>query len=310
MNSMTDIKYLQAEIASIDDILAGLWEGDILTRQSFEQRRTQVLSEIEALQGEFNTAAEVVLYFGGEPVQGSDAIKATFASEALAKFQDLISTIFSSFKSPLSLLGPLPASKEASLSIIALAKGSFGFVLREDNPQKSLIQTDVSKAIKEAGKLIELSIKEDDNELMEELADTNARVLQSFKKFTDVLAQNNASFSFESDEFRVDIPKSKLEIVQKNVENIEVETSIDVMEGIFKGATKLTRKFDFETANNETNKISGTIAKEFPEEHISLMNIEYMDKLCSIKLKITKTTKRNSKQSRTKWVLLEIVEKG
>lgn len=307
MNNITDVKYLQAEIASIDNILASLWEGDIITRRSFESRRSQVLSELESLQGKFDTAAEVVLYFGGEPVRGSEAIKTTFASEALAKFQDLVSTIFASLKHELASTGPLPDSKESSLSLVAIAKGSFGFVLREDSPQSSLLPTNVSRAIHEAGKLIELSIKDNDSELTEELANTNARVLQSFKCFTEVLVQNNASFAFETKDFKVDVPKSKLTVVQKNVENIEIETSTIVVHGIFLGATKRSRKFDFEPTDKNPLKISGTIDNEFHEDRISLLNMEYMDKQCEIKLAVTKTTKKNSKTSSTKWVLLDII---
>jgi len=311
MSTMIDIKYLQAELASLDDLLANTAESDFITRRSFKYRREQVLTELEQMQNKFDTTAEVVLYFGGEPVQGSSAIKTSFASDALAKFQDLVSTIYSSLMHDLANSGPLPSSSGSSLNIIALAKGSFGFVLQEDTSkeQLSLVPTNVSKAIDEAGKLIKLSSEDDEDKIIDEISNTNERVLASLQKFTDTLSLYEASFSFETKTLRVSIPKNKISTIKNNITNIEINDSTVILDGIFKGATKLTRKFDFEPTGDEVKKISGTISKEFPEDHIYLMNTEYMDKPCRIKFSKTQTTKRNSSSSRTKWVLIDIIGK-
>ncbi len=306
MNSLINIESIQAELSFVNDRLASIPEFDFLRRTSFEQRKKELEEELSALNGEWRTAAEAILYFGGEPVRGSESIQASFAAKALSKFQEYITAFYSSLKHDLQDRGAIPFANESVLQLAGVARGSFGFILREDQQQISMIDSKLSEALDGAVKLLSSSIEESEEKFDQEIESTNARVLSSLKSFVDVMHDAKASFELKTKNFDIVVPVAKIIEAKKHVENIEIITSEETIAGVFKGAAQMSRVFDFEPSNFRVSRISGKISKDIEDGFISAMNLEYMDRQCIAKLELTEIRKKNASTPRFRWVLLDI----
>ena len=306
MSSLINKENIQAELSLVNDRLSVIPELDFLRRASFEQRKKELEEELSVLNEEWRTAAEAIIYFGGEPVRGSESIQATFAARALSRFQEYITAFYSSLKHKLQDRGAIPFANESVLQLTGVARGSFGFILKEDQQQMSMIDSKLSEALDGAIKLLASSMEESDEKFDEEIESVNARVLSSLKLFIDTMHDGQASFELKTKNMDVVVTHAKIIDAQKHVENIEIITSEESVTGIFKGATQMSRGFDFEPSNFRVDRISGKISKDIEDDFISAMNLEYMDKKCIAKVELTEIKKKNATTSRFKWILLDI----
>lgn len=306
MTKIIECNSIQAELSYINKLLDQMPAFDILGRLSLESRKTTLTEELSRLDSQWKKNAEIVLYFGGEPVTGSSSIKASFATSALSYFQELVSSVFASKKSnDLSERGSLPFLNESQLSIAGTPRGSFGFILKEEANSETLLDSTLSESIKDVALLIESM---SDANIDEKIANIHPRSFKCLKYFFDTLSKNKASISIKGKNINLSIDKDSIQKINEHIETIkEINISTQKIKGIFKGAMALKKKFDFIPIDQSyTNVISGKIADSIEEQFISEMNTEYMDKTCYAEFKIVKTIKTNSSRSNIKWILENI----
>lgn len=299
-------KSIQSEISSLSDMLKRIPEKDIFGRVDFEYRLETLQDELRKLENVPDTTAETVLYFGGEPVEGSTGIKASFASDALKKYQDLVSMLLASHKrgDDLAEDGPIPHRDNSTLHITGAPRGSFGFILSELLPQGSLTDTGLLSAVEKASNLIELSKEPDDESFQDAIAEEHPRVLAYLNQFIGSLRAANATARLVTRDHDITLDSTGIEAASNNTESLSISTDIKILRGRFRGATARSRRFDFEPEDGDL--IRGKISLETPDHRIHDMNTEYMDTQCQATFEVVEVLKKNSKSPRRSWTLVDI----
>ena len=128
---------LAAQLAAVNAMLQSLPPNDYLGRIGFEARRQELENQINALADSVERRAQVALYFGGDPVIGSQGVQATFGTNVMWTFQDLMSKVWGTLATgaPLQQMGPVRDKGASQLHITSVVHGSFGFLLEELDPQ-------------------------------------------------------------------------------------------------------------------------------------------------------------------------------
>lgn len=299
---------IESEIHYVDDLLSRAPANDVLGRLSLKGRIQELKKKLAELQGEWKKAAEVIVYFGGEPVCGSQSIALGFAADALSRFQELVSAIFASREGELSDMGPIPWLKESQLALAGMPRGSFGFLLQEQVDREPLTESKLEEAIQKAATLLEdISANESGDEL--ELQAMNPRVFSSLKNFISCLSQNSASLSVVTSSKKISLLKENIKVSSEMIQHIsEITSSEKTISGVFKGVTGIKRRFDFIPDNSEEygSAISGKISKEIDDAFINTLNTEYMDKPCTAFFDETVAKKNDSSRPSVRWTLKDI----
>jgi len=308
MNNIIQQEAILAELADAKNMLATTPDFDFVGRMSFEARVEVLEEELAAITLTNNTQGEVIIYFGGDPVQGSDSISTTFASTILSKFQDVISLLFASKKqdTEISESGIIPFSKESELCLAGTPRGSFGFILKENNSQTSLVDTELQKAIDSINNILELSVNQNKDELLEIIATLPARTRKSVYDFITYINKSKASLTIQTKNKTVVAKKNSLKNIEEFFEVMQtVTTRTKDYVGIFQGALLESKKFEF-LIESENQSINGLITKDIDKKHIAEMNINYTDKKCQATLKCIQTKNENTGKIKDKWILDDI----
>ena len=93
MTQKTDRDEIGADLATVEALLAAVPEGDVLGRRSLKARRDILSQQLATLSTQAHPSAHAAVYFGGAPVVGSHGIDATFASKALANYEDFVTKV-------------------------------------------------------------------------------------------------------------------------------------------------------------------------------------------------------------------------
>uniref|UniRef100_B8DKY7 Uncharacterized protein n=1 Tax=Nitratidesulfovibrio vulgaris (strain DSM 19637 / Miyazaki F) TaxID=883 RepID=B8DKY7_NITV9 len=306
MNIVLKQEALRAEIAATKAQLQQVSDGDILGRIGMEQRLEELQSELNEIENIHQTIAESVIYFGGAPVQGSSGISAMFAAEALRKYQDLVTVVLASDRcgDSLSESGPLPCRNESTLHITGTPRGSFGFCLQEIVSQRPLTDSAPESAVERANQLISAAKIEDADVLEESISKEHSRVLTVLSDFFRTLKNYGATARILSRDTDVVLNKNLVDIAVMNTDIIKMESKPVIVNGIFQGATIVSRNFDFIADSGVV--IEGKISKEIADELIHIMDVEYTGKRCTINTVRTETTKQGSKRPKHRWLLTDI----
>ncbi len=302
-------KSIESELTSVNSLLEQAAPNDIIAKLSLEGRRQVLTEKLHEFQQKWRKTAEVILYFGGDPVTGSEMIQTSFAADALNRFQDFVSAVYANRRGELAEAGPLPNMRESQLALAGLPRGSFGFLLQENADSESLVDSNLRNAIQEASNLMGNIIPGEDSEEEVELPAMNPRVFAALKNFISLLSKHNASLAIETDATKISLPKEKVKISGDYIENVTEVTSDDInIIGVFKGVTGIKRRFDFvpEDLEQYGGGLSGRLTKDIDDKFINRMNTEYMDAKCRVLLQRTITKKSDSSRSMVRWILKDI----
>lgn len=171
---------LEAESASLQNLIDHTSQNDILGRVSLDARLQGVRKELEKLGRQMGTRAEIALVFNGAPVAGAAAIEASFGSKAIDAFQRTVATAFAVQASDgrVGQRGPTVSSEMAALHITGVVHGSFGFVLEELDPKGEQWTDSALKTAADATvRLLERVSAPDEAEAEAALEEVNDRLL-------------------------------------------------------------------------------------------------------------------------------------
>ena len=86
MSDLQRISYLEVQRSELEALIKEAEaDGDVVGRLNFVTRLDHVTEELNALRDSDARVAEVAILFDGVPVEGSRAIDATFAAQALGR---------------------------------------------------------------------------------------------------------------------------------------------------------------------------------------------------------------------------------
>ena len=301
-------EHLSSDLAALDELLATTPPGDVLGRISLQERRESVRAALGALEGpQRESGGRTALLFGGGPVLGSRGIEAGFASEALSRYEDLVTKVWSAKEhGTLAAFGPIPRRDEVRLHVTNVLHGSFGFELAELG-QSAVSPASVPPAsrghlhdaIRAATRALVAAATSDD-EVADVAEDLDARAFAALKEFFFVLRRAHASFRVVADEVdrAFDVREVHL-AAERTSEAIRSETRDVPLPGEFLAVLPASHQFEFLAEDGAT--IRGRVDDELTDEDLRTMNTSWANRACTAHLRVVTVTRRG--RSHVRYVL-------
>jgi len=200
MTQKTDRDEVGADLATVEALLAAVPDADVLVRRSLKARRDILAQELASLAAQAHSSAHAALYFGGAPVVGSHGIDATFASKALANYEDFVTKVWGQRQHGiLPASGPVRDRHEPRLHITGIVRGSFGFELAELEGANSSEGAPLRDAVDLATRAI-IAAGESDDALADAAEALDRRAFAALREFFTVLKKGGASVRVVTDD--------------------------------------------------------------------------------------------------------------
>lgn len=180
-----ELDALKADLTAVESLLADrTLENDPIGYLQFSARKVKLQDQIAKLDARFEMHAELGIFFGGGPVQGSRGINADFAGRALEDVQTLISKRFSGREiGPLKDRGRVPFRDHSQMLVTDVMRGSFGFVLEEAGDTQEIIATPLRDVVEEVSDILSRIGASDEAVFDEAAAQLDERILVTLKQF-------------------------------------------------------------------------------------------------------------------------------
>jgi hypothetical protein len=269
-----DQEHLSAELAALEAMLADLATTDYLARIGLESRRNELRENLTRLNEREETQARVALFFGGDPVIGSEGVRARFASDAVGSFQDILTNVWGSTQErPVAIAGPIKNQELSQLHITNLLHGSFGFLLEElDANGRPLFESPLKSAADQVARVIGGFTDEDDNRFAAVIEELSPRVFKSILKFFRYVHTDNATFRLVEGEVDLSVDREGVERAWRRAEQSRVDEERITLTGRLLGVIPIHRKFEFQP--DEGRLISGTVGEDFSQSYLERMNTQ------------------------------------
>ncbi|MCC6877205.1 MAG: hypothetical protein IT378_23065 [Sandaracinaceae bacterium] len=242
-------EFIEAEIGTLDEMLADIEPGRVIERSGLERRRARLAKELAELPPEL---PRVVLTFAGEPVLDRHGILADFGGKAAALFSEAVATVSASLTTTLGRAGRIPQAADRQLRIVGTAHGSFGFELEmpPPNPQELPgVLPQMSDAIEATLAMIREAAAGNSDELSRIIADTDARAAAKVQSFVKHVIDRRATFAARFGEHRVAVrdeteARTAFEALREDQIRQEEETKDCTLLGVFPEALRFELRTD------------------------------------------------------------------
>jgi len=210
--------------------------------------------------------ARTVLFFSGEPVQGSVGIDAGFVGRVLEPFQNMVMADYADkWHGTVGSRGRRNGETESRLLLTGLPRGSFGLELTRASNDEMFEEGQLADTLSHVTGLVESASKSDED-FATQLGKTAPRVIQNLRVFLENVAKGKAGLRLESGDFRCDMTPiqagAAYERVAATITNVEDVTEDGVLEGVLLGDWKFNLK------TNDGRGISGKIDDNLTEEQV------------------------------------------
>lgn len=297
LNSLTSDKHAVQQLIS-----EAIEYGDIVGELQYREKLEKLDKEISLIKNANETNASVALFFGGEPVLGSQGILASFAGNALENFQELINKAFASKENgSLGERGKIPLKANSNLMITQVAKGSFGFILDEVSDQIEITETALKHTVDYVLELINASAQPDDETFEKLIESLDKRVLQSLKDFFITLDKAHSTMRLVGDEQEYSLDSNWIHRARLRTEATKIDEDLVDL----KVLGLLPEHCKFEAVTREGNIIYGSTTRLAAEQFRS----ELIGKQVRVNL-LTKSIKPLHRPERTVYKLIEFIDKN
>ncbi|MDT8954531.1 hypothetical protein [Aeromonas caviae] len=299
LNSLTSDQHAVQQLIS-----EAIEYGDIVGELQYREKLEKLDREISLLKNANETNASVALFFGGEPVLGSQGILASFAGKVLENFQELINKAFASKENgSLGERGKIPLKANSNLMVTQVAKGSFGFILDEVSDQLEITETALKHTVDYVLDLINASAQPDDETFEKLIESLDKRVLQSLKDFFITLDKAHSTMRLVGDNQEYSLDSNWIHRARQRTEATEIDEDEELVE--LKVLGLLPEHCKFEAVTREGNIIYGSTTRLAAEQFRS----ELIGKQVRVNL-LTKSIKPLRRPERTVYKLLEFVDEN
>jgi hypothetical protein len=263
---------LLADRAAVQNILTDISPDDLVGKLSFESRLGDIDSRLRELDSTITTRGSVALMFAGEPVHGSRTIDASFGSNMLSIFQDIVTRKVAAEEiGSLGSRGPIPLQLETNLGIADVIRGSVGFVLEESSRNESLADTAIKKAIDDVTVVIEHAASSNPADFEEIVEGLNARLLGALGNFFSTLEDNHATVRIVEDERDASLDSAAIRRARDRISSTEIiDKEDDNIVGRLIGVVPNLRRFELELAAGQI--VRGAIAAEVASRYMDLIS--------------------------------------
>jgi len=244
---------------------------------AFAEREEEIREKLQALPLG-NKEARTILFFSGEPVQGSMGIDAAFAGRVLEPFQSMVMADYADrWHGVVGSRGRRPGEAQSRLLLTGLPRGSFGLELTRAENDELFEEGQLADTLAHVTRLVEAASRSDED-FAAELDATAPRVIQNLRAFLEVIAKGKAGLRLESGDFRCTMnPIQANEAFNRVAGTITSDEAVE-MPGVFKGVLLESWKFDFVT--DENHSVGGKIDENLTEEQVIGLNREFFNERC------------------------------
>jgi len=284
VSTRTHRDFLRTQLLEVQRLKALAGDHPIMS-VSYRERETEIRGQIETLPlGQ--KEAKVVLFFSGEPVQGSQGIDALFAGKVLEPFQTMVRTQYADrWRGMLGSRGRIAGESQSRLLLTALPRGSFGLELTRSDDDELFAEDQLADTLADVARLIDASAKSDED-FAATLDGAPPRVVQNLKGFLEIVSKGKAGLQLESGDLRFILsPAQALEAFSRVSSTITVEAEVSLT-GVCKGILLESWKFDF--VPDDAEPISGRLDDDLTEDEATVLTKQYFNEHCRAAL--TKTT--------------------
>jgi hypothetical protein len=286
--------------------LRGLAGAHPLMSVAYSEKEKEIEKQIAALPLG-NKEARAVLFFSGEPVQGSQGIDASFAGRVLEPFQCMVMADYADrFHGVVGRRGRRPGEANSRLLLTALPRGSFGLELTRADNDELFAEDQLADTLAHVTKLVEAAARSDED-FASELDETAPRVIQNLRSFLEVVARGKAGLRMESGDFRCLMNPIEANDAFNRVASTITHDEPMKIAGVFRGALLESLRFDF--VNEDGHKLSGKIDDNMTTEQVSSLSREFLDQQCIASVVKTTVLFKNGRV-RTTFVLNGLEAKG
>ena len=259
---------------------------------SFAEREQELQEKIAALPLG-SKEARTILFFSGEPVQGSVGIDASFAGRVLEPFQSMVMADYADrWHGVVGSRGRRPGEAQSRLLLTGLPRGSFGLELARADNDELFEEGQLADTLAHVTKLVEAAARSDED-FAAELDETAPRVIQNLREFLEVIAKGKAGLRLESGDFRCTMNPVEANDAFNRVAGTITNDELVKLPGVFKGVLLESWKFDFVT--DENNSVGGKIDENLTEEQVIALNREFFNGRCMASLLKTTVLFKNGR---------------
>lgn len=238
---------------------------------SLKSRLRSLEKQLEEMDAEPRTLAQVALIFDGMPVNGSSSISADFAGQALKEYQELItSQLAATAAVQLGKRGPLSDAlkKQAQMNITGLVHGSFGFVLEEGNSdQRSMWASPTRTALQGVTDLLSALAASDARGFEKRLADLDARMFHSLSRFINTLYRASSTLKLSEDQRELGLGLGDVERAHERISRFDVSETEETLTGELLGILPIRRRFEFRPEGRDVlvGRVAASLSADFLE---------------------------------------------
>jgi hypothetical protein len=266
---------------------------------ALEERERELKVKISALPLG-NKEARTVLFFSGDPVQGSVGIDASFAGRVLEPFQSMVMADYADrWHGVVGSRGRRSGEADSRLLLTALPRGSFGLELTRADNDELFEEDQLADTLAHVTKLVESSARSDED-FAAELDETAPRVIQNLRQFLEVVSKGKAGLRLETGDYRCSMnPVEANEAFNRVAGTITNDEPVR-LPGTFKGVLLESWKFNFVTEENHL--LAGKIDENLTEEQVIALNLKFFNNRCAASLLKTTVLFKNGRV-RTTYIL-------
>lgn len=291
MTTRAEREFLKVQLLEIQRLkeMAG---NHPLMSVSFAERERELMAKIAALPLG-HKEARTVLFFSGEPVQGSLGIDASFAGRVLEPFQSMVMADYADrWHGVVGTRGRRSGETQSRLLLTGLPRGSFGLELTRAANDELFEEGQLADTLAHVTKLVEASARSDED-FAAELEETAPRVIQNLREFLEIIAKGKAGLRLESGDFRCTMnPIEANEAFNRVAGTITQDEPVKIP-GAFKGVLLESWRFDFVT--DENHSLGGKIDENLTEEQVIALNRQFFNERCVASLLKTTVLFKNGR---------------
>lgn len=252
-----------ADLVAVESLIASRNENeDPIGFLQYSSRKEELVERLRRLEERVDRHAELGIFFGGGPVQGSRGINADFAGKALDDIQALISKRYAEVKiGGAGQRGRLPFMDRSKMLLTNVVRGSIGFVLEEASDNVEIDDTPLRIVVDEVSDIL-VRVGAEDEAVFDKAADTlDQRSLKTLKEFFVMLDDQQATMRVMNGNRDVLLDRRGVSLARNRMQKIEIDESGDELVGtIF--LMPASRRFEMSTnISGVQTTLIGTISR-------------------------------------------------
>lgn len=284
MTTRTRREVLKVQLLDTQRLLASVRQHPLMSTALAERERE--LQEMIAALPLGQKEARTILFFSGDPVQGSLGIDAGFAGRVLEPFQSMVMADYADrWHGLVGSRGRRCGEAQSRLLLTGLPRGSFGLELVRADSDELFEEGQLADTLSHVSRLVESAARSDED-FAAALNETAPRVIQNLRAFLETVAKGKAGLRLESGDYRcVMDPVQAQEAFSRVAGTITKDEPVKIL-GIMKGLLIESWRYDFVT--DENHSVSGKIDESLTEEQVVGLNRQFFNERCVASL--VKTT--------------------